>query len=136
MDAPSRLALALADSIGIALPSGFTVSGEGGMVCLYENDAFTGGSDMPGVLEDEHDGSTLAETLETIGCSVLSAVQDWIADTTTDPWPVDADGRMAECGARADAHRLYLWYGGSEAGAVITLRPVELGPLGIPGIGG
>jgi hypothetical protein len=130
MDESSRLALALAESIGKALPPRFTLRAEGSLLCLYEDANFVGGSDMPGVLDDEHDGSTLAEKLERIGRSVLGSVQDWIADTSTVPWPVDADGRMAECGARSDSRRLFLWYGSSEGAAVITLDPIELDSLG------
>jgi hypothetical protein len=36
---------------------------------------------------------------------------------------------MAMAGARADAERVYLWYGSSEAAAVITFRPIGLDKL-------
>ena len=41
-------------------------------------------------------------------------------------WPTDRDGKLALPGARADAVRVYLWYGSSEDQPVITLRPIEL----------
>jgi hypothetical protein len=123
-----RFALALAERIGEILPPPLTIRAEGSSVDLYADGINQGGS-AAAVIVEADDDRTLRERLETAGRAVLSGVQDCVSEYLTLPWPIGVDGRMAIPDVRADEERLYLWFGGSEAGATVTLRPMELDAL-------
>jgi hypothetical protein len=123
-----RFAQALAERIAEILPLPLTVRADGASVDVYADGISQGGSAAPVIVEDD-DGRTLDERVETAARAVLDGIQDGVSEYLTLPWPLGADGQMAVAGARADTERVYLWFGGSEAGAAITLRPIELGEL-------
>jgi hypothetical protein len=129
MQASARgFAQALAVRIGEILPPPLTIRVDGCSLDVYA-DGISQGSSAAAVIVEEDDGRTLSEKLETTGRSVLSGIQDSVSEYLTLPWPKDARGRMATENARADAERLYLWFAGSEAEAVITLRPVDVAEI-------
>jgi hypothetical protein len=123
-----HLAEAISDRIGAIVPPPLAVQAEGSSVNLYVNSKFWGGSAAAEIIEDV-DGSTFSERLERAAIAILSGIQDCTAEYLTLPWPVDEGGEMAMPGARADIHRLYLWYGSSEDTALLTLRPIEFAEL-------
>lgn len=137
-----RLAAALAERLAAVIPAPFRVQAEGGWVSGYEDDRWDCSSDVAGVLDQDlsatrEDGWEpeewpFVDRVVSISYNVLSSVQDMIAETTTEPWPRLPGGGMANPGSRADATRLYLWYGPdekSEEGAVLLLTPVDLAAL-------
>lgn len=119
-----KLAAALADRIGEILPPPLTSHARGSSVLVYANEIGVGSTMAPLILE-ENDDRTIAERAECVARAVLSTIQDEIAEYLTLEWPVDAWGKMAMPSARTASERLYLWYGESEAEAVITLRPIN-----------
>ena len=52
--------------------------------------------------------------------------QDAIIRILRERWPRLPTGELVLPDGRADSERIYLWYGGAEDGAVVTLRPIEL----------
>jgi hypothetical protein len=129
MKASSRtFARALAERIGEILPPPLTIHADGRNLVVSVDGIDQGGSAASMIVEVD-DGRTLAERVETAGRAVLSGIQDGVSEYLTLPWPVDADGRMAMPGVRADEERVYLWFGSSEADAVVTLRPIGLDQL-------
>jgi hypothetical protein len=129
MKASSRqFALALAERIGEILPSPLTIRADGSSVDLYADGSNQGGSGAAVIVEADDD-RTLRERLETAGRAVLSGIQDGVSEYLTVPWPADADGQMAIPDVRADAERVYLWFGSGEAAAIVTLRPIDLDEL-------
>jgi hypothetical protein len=121
-----RLAAALAERIGEVLPPPLVVRVEGpglNQVNLYADGMNQGGSAAAKIVEED-DGHTLAEAVETVVAAVLNGVQDAVAEYLALPWPTDAAGELAWPGARTDGERVHLWFGGSEAAAVLTLRPI------------
>jgi len=61
-----------------------------------------------------------------VAIAVISGVQDSVSRILREPWPRFPMGGMALPDGRADSERIYLWYGASEDGAVVTLEPTEL----------
>lgn len=123
-----RLARALAERIAEILPPPLTVRVSGSRIDVHADGVCQGGSAAVVIVEADDD-RTPTERLETAGRAVLSGIQDCVSEYLTLPWPIDAEGRMAMPGARVDAERVHLWFGGSEAAAVITLRPIGLDEL-------
>jgi hypothetical protein len=120
-----RLALAFVERFGEVLPPPVTIHAVGSRLDLHADGVLLGGSDAVCILEEE-DGRALPELAECVGHAVLDGIQDCTAEYLATPWPTEAGGEMAMPHARADAGRLHLWYGASEAAAVVRLRPIEL----------
>ena len=58
--------------------------------------------------------------------AMIGGVQDSVVRILGERWPRLPAGDIALPDGRADSDRVYLWYGASEDGAVVTLRPFEL----------
>jgi hypothetical protein len=123
-----KFAKALAERITEILPPPLTVRADGAELDVFADGISQGGSSAANIVEDD-DGRTLSERVEVAARAVLDGVGDAVAEYLTLPWPVAAEGAMAMPGARADAERLHLWFGGSEAAAAVTLRPIDLGEI-------
>jgi hypothetical protein len=129
MRASSRkFARAVAERTGEILPPPLVIRVSGACLDVYADGVSKGGS-AAAVIVEADDGGTLSERLESAARAVLGGIQDGVAEYLALPWPLDADGQMAMPGARADAERLHLWFGGGEAAAAVTLRPIELREL-------
>lgn len=121
-----RLAAALAERLGEVVPPPLAVRVDGSelnQINLYADGMNQGGS-AAAIIVEEDDGSTLPELVNTVGYAVLNGVQDVVMEYFALPWPTDAAGELAWPGARAEGERVHLWYGSSEAAAVLTLRPI------------
>jgi hypothetical protein len=135
------LATALADRLEAVVPAPFHVRAEGAWVSLFDGARWDGSSDVAGVLDQETSTSEdaaesverlFADRVASISYSVLSSVQDGIAEATTEPWPRLPQGGMANPGTRADKEHVYLWYGPDwqrEAAAVLSLSPIIIAAL-------
>ena len=123
-------------------PAPFRIHAEGGWVISMNAGQLDTVSDVAGVLdwdpstarEDgwETEESPFVDRVISIAGHILSSVQDMIAEDTTEPWPQLPQGGMAMPGTRADAGRVYLWYGPDsrrEDAAVLSLPPIELAAL-------
>jgi hypothetical protein len=137
--AARRLAVALAERLNAILPAPWRARAEGGWVSFYEGERWDGSSDVAGILdqvlapedeETEPEDWPFPDRVVSVALGILSAAQDAIAEATTEPWPRPAAGPLVSEGARTDGTRVYLWYGTSEADAVLTLQPIELAELG------
>lgn len=120
-----KFAQVLAERIGEILPPPLTIRADGGNLVVSADGITLGGSGAAMIVENDDD-RTPAERVECAGRAVLDGVQDDVSEYLTLPWPADAGGRMAMAAARVDAERVHLWFGSSEAAAVITLRPIDL----------
>ena len=123
-----KLAAALATRIGVALPYPLTARAEGSSVTLYVDQNVIGGSAAAAIIKDPGSGE-LGERAQTAVRAMLSGILDCVSEYLTVPWPTEVDGEMAISGARADAHRLHLWYGRSETDPVFSFAPIEIGDL-------
>jgi hypothetical protein len=119
-----KFARALAEGIGEILPPPLIVRADGYCLDVFADGVLQGGSAAAVIVEE--DDRTLRERLETAGRAVLSAIQDCVSEYLTLQWPVGADGQMAIPDVRVDAERVHIWFGSSEAAAVVTLRPIGL----------
>jgi hypothetical protein len=56
---------------------------------------------------------SIRERLQGVAVELMSQVQDVVAVTTKEPWPLDVDGRrdMALANATIEGDDLHLWYG-------------------------
>jgi hypothetical protein len=126
-----RFALAFAGSIGEVLPLPLSIRAAGNRLDLYANGELIGGSAAAVIVEAMDDRSP-DERLVSAALAVLGGIQDCVSYHLMEQWPADGAGQMAVPGARTDAHRVYLWYGSSEAAAVLTLTPVELVEINTP----
>jgi hypothetical protein len=137
----ARLAAALSERLDAVVPAPFRVRAEGGCVSLFEGDQWQCSSDVAVVLDQALSASEdvaaggdkpLTDRIVSISWMVLSYVQDAIADSTTEPWPSDTQGGMANPGTRADAEQVYLWYESDverEYSALLSLRPIPIAEL-------
>ena len=128
-----RLAVALATRLDAVVPSPWRLRAEGGWVSRYEGAQWEGSSDVAGILDqvllpEEGEASAeewpFPERVVSVALGVLSATQDAISEATTEPWPA-----LVGENARTDGQRVYLWYGPTEATAVLTLPPIDLAEL-------
>jgi hypothetical protein len=134
-----RLAAALAERLDVVVPPPFRVSAEGRWVSLYEGDRWDGSSDVASALDQEIDPDaaegaegSFAWRAAMVAESLLSRVQDGVAEATTEPWPRLAHGGMAFSGTRTDGDQVLLWYGPAydrEAGAVVVFPPIRVKAL-------
>ncbi len=123
-----KLALALAERLGEVLPPPLGVRALGDCLEVQADGTGWGGSAAADIVGHE-DGRSPAERVETAVRAMLGGVQDAASEYLTLPWPVDAAGTMALPEARTDAERVHAWFGGSEADAVLTLRPITFAEL-------
>ena len=81
-------------------------------------------SGAPAILETVEALHEPAENLETAVRATLSAVQDYIAEATTEPWP-GTGGRQPNPDARVEASMVSMWFGPEDA-PVLRLPPIDL----------
>ena len=137
-----RLAAVLAERLDAIVPAPFRVRAEGGWVSGSIGDRLDFVADVaffldrdPSAARDagsESEESSFVDRVLSITDHVLGSVQDMIAEDTTEPWPLLRQGGMAIPGTRADAERVYLWFGPDsqhEDAAVLSLPPIELAAL-------
>ncbi|MBA2323347.1 MAG: hypothetical protein H0V92_04770 [Pseudonocardiales bacterium] len=86
-----------------------------------------GSTGMAALVEDSENLDHRPENLETAARAVLSGVQDWIADTTTQPWP-GAGGQMPNPDARVRSDAIEMWFGDDDQ-PVLRLRPIRLSDI-------
>jgi hypothetical protein len=118
------LAVALARRLDEVAPSGITVRADDSSLAVLHAGQVVGISGAPAILETVEALHEPAENLETAVRAALSAVQDYIAETTTEPWP-GTGGRQPNPDARIDANVISMWFG-SEGAPVLRLPPIDL----------
>lgn len=116
----------LAIRLNEVAPDGFTVIADNVSVVLRHNGGFVGSTDMAELIEDSENLDLLPENLETAARAVLSNVQDWIADTTTEPWP--GERSLPNPDAHVTGDRLEMWWGDQD-NPVLKLRPLDLAAI-------
>ena len=146
------LAGVLAERLNTVAPPPFRLQADGAWLSYYNGAQYDGSTDLAGLLAQyfsgtfdwihrpkaaplfdggpgEQDGSLPIVRVVGFCRNVLSSLQDRVAEETRDPWPRLPSGQMALPGARAEAGRVYLWYGPddeSDTDAVLLLAPIEL----------
>lgn len=121
-----RFAAELAERLAEVVPAGFAVDASDVTVVLRHDGAMVGSTDMAELVEDSENLHLLPDNLETAARAILSNVQDWIADTTTEPWP--GDHSLPNPDAHVIGDRLEMWFGDRD-NAVLTLRPLDLATI-------
>lgn len=119
-----RFAAELADRLNEVVPTGFAVTAEDVTVELRRGDQFVGSTDMAELVEDSENLDDLPANLETAARAIMSNIQDWIADATSDPWP--GIRSQPNPNARVQDQTLHIWFGDAD-GQVLSLRPLDLG---------
>jgi hypothetical protein len=123
-----KLAHALAARLSAVLPPPYSARAADAAVAVFAGEQLCGILGAPSFLDDADDEP--AETrIESIADAVLSGVQDYVADDSTEPWPREADGEMAMPGARVDGAALHLWFGRDESAPAVALRPIQFSEL-------
>jgi len=123
-----KLARALADRLGEVLPPPYALGAAGFWIYVYAGGELIG-NDVAAQIVEDHGDEPLGGLVERVSGSMLSGLQDVVVTHRTTWWPVDGAGGMAMPNTRADEHRLHLWFGDRESGAVVTLRPIDLSEL-------
>jgi hypothetical protein len=136
-----RLGEALASRLNAVVPSRFHVSAEPPpSAASRDADVFVrvavGGKPWGGHGFSNGDlrlrpDESLAEVACDMAVAMLNGVQDWIIRSLREPWPRLPTGELVLPDGRADADRIYLWYGWPEDRAVVTLGPIELRELSL-----
>jgi len=121
---PDRFAAAMAARLTGVVPSGVTVRSSGVSVDVYAGADDRHASAGATIIGDE-DGRSLAERIETAAWAILNGAQDGVMEILREQWPIAADGRAAEPGARAEGDELRMWFGDENAPTVV-LAPLNL----------
>jgi hypothetical protein len=119
-----RLAEGLVEGLRVVVPPDvIDLTVEAGGVVIRDPDAPTARHLISFASLDEQRGNT-KELVEDVTHSVLSAVQDLIADSTYDPWP--ATGQELPLPVTAwVGNELHAWYGAEQSPA-LRLPPIPL----------
>jgi hypothetical protein len=125
----SEFAAALAARLNEVAPEGFTVIAEHATVAIRQHGGVTGFTDVAELVESSENLDHLPKNLSTAARAILSAVQDWIADTSNQPWPVTT--RQPNPGVRVTGTHLAMWFGDPDE-PMLTLRPLDV-RLGLSG---
>jgi hypothetical protein len=118
-----RLAIALARRLNAVIPAGFRLTPRESYVELRIDGAWHGASCSPEIADD--DARELEERLDTAVYGVLNSVQDSISEHLRTPWPSTDGRKMAMPAVRVGPNSIHLWYGESEAEAVLRLPEIH-----------
>ena len=118
-----KFAAELAIRLNEVVPDGFTVVAEDENVVLRHNGKVVGSTGMAEIVESSENLDHLPQNMETGARAILSNVQDWIADTTTEPWP--GKRSLPNPDAQVTGERLEAWFGDQD-NPVLKLRPLDL----------
>jgi len=118
------LAAALARRLDDVAPTRITVRADDSNLAVLHDGQVLGISGAPAILETAEALHEPAENLETAVRAALSAVQDYIAEATTEPWP-GTGGRQPNPDARVEANTVLMWFG-PEGDPVLSLPPIDL----------
>ena len=118
------LAVALARQLDDVAPAGITVRAQASDLLVLHAGRLVGISGAPAILETVEALQEPAENLETAVRAALSAVQDYIAEATTEPWP-GTGGSQPNSDARVEAGTVSMWFGPENA-PVLRLPPIDL----------
>jgi hypothetical protein len=118
-----RFAAELADRLNEVVPAGFAVTADDVSVELRRDGQFVASTDMAELVQDSENLDDLPANLETAARAIMSNIQDWIADATSDPWP--GIRSQPNPSASVQDHQLHMWFGDAD-GQVLSLRPLDL----------
>jgi len=118
------LATELADRLNDIVPQGFVVQVRDSELVVMQGERVLGVSGAPVIMDSVDAIKNPHENLETAVRAALSGVQDFIAETTREPWP-GSGGTQPNPDARVDGDRVHLWFG-SEEHPLVRLRPIDL----------
>lgn len=121
-----QFASELATRLAEVIPAGFTVAADDVSVRLAHNGQVIGSTDMAELVEDSENFDDLPANLESAARAILSNVQDWIADTTAEPWP--GERGLPDADAAVTDSILAMWWGARD-NAVLALRPLDVADL-------
>jgi hypothetical protein len=125
----SRVASVLADRLKPAVPSPFSVRAAGPQLHVDHPDdwGFSLGFEWMEAGAEDRGAATL---LELAVDSALNHLQDAVAESTTEPWPVLSEGgsgrAMAPYQMRWEGEDLLFWYGIAESAPLISFAPIAL----------
>jgi hypothetical protein len=117
-----RLALELAERIREVVPVGISVRVDKDMLWFADESGFGSGTYACQVLNTEEEQEPSHRLVEACW-RALDDLQDFIDESTTDPWP--GDETLPKPGAWIEGDEVVLWYGDAEHPA-LRLRPLPL----------
>lgn len=118
------LATALADRLNEVVPPGFLVRAEDSELIVIHDGQIVGISGAPAIMDTAEAVKHPRENLEAAARAALSGVQDYVADTTAEPWP-GTGGSQPNPDARVGEGRVLLWFGPEDA-PLLALPPIVL----------
>ncbi len=122
-----KLALALAELLTAVVPAGFGVSVMNGVLTVRFVGRSVSASTHVAEIVDLHAGT---EGVSIAALQSLSTVQDFVSETTADPWPRDSSkgsSYMALPQCHVAGNRLHVWFGEP------TQVAVDVGVVDVPG---
>ncbi len=123
-----KLVTALVSRLNDVVPSSFQLNTRGDLLHVHSGGVLSSIMSVD-IVEDE--SRDLNERLRTSVWSVISGLQDDIAEDLRTPWP-SADGRtMAMPEVHSDGEWVHLWYGDRGA-PVLSLPPIRIADIAEP----
>lgn len=120
------LAAELAIRLNEVAPEGFTVIAEHTYVAVRYNGELIGRSGAAEFLESIEGIQNPPEAIKRAVRVILDTVQDYVADTSTEPWPGTRD--QPNPGIRLSGSHLEMWFGDQD-NPVLKLRPLDLATI-------
>jgi len=124
-----KLARALADRFQRVVPKGYQVYEDQGMIWYYGRsspDGYGGGSSGSYIAENLHYGDTVEEQVAWCAEQALSALQDHVDETSTEPWP--GKRTVPQAHAAVIEGKLHMWFGDADS-PVLECQPIDLASL-------
>lgn len=119
----TQLCKSLAPRLQKAVPSGFNVTCNNKDDLVFFADGYPGRS---GAYVAQFFGALPGDPADLLveACTyILSALQDYVAELSTDPWP--GKRSMPVPGCRLASDKIYLWYG-EEGMPLLVIDPIPL----------
>jgi hypothetical protein len=122
---PDELTELLAERLNEIAPPGFQILAGDGMLHYSAVGTTRAAGGATTFVTDNLDASLpLPERVRQVGELALGEFQDYVDETTTQPWP--GSGGVPPAHAEVRGSQLYLWYGPAEA-PVTECRPISIG---------
>ena len=126
-----KLARALGDRFQQIVPKGYQVYEDQGMIWYHGRsspDGYGGSRSGSYIAENLHYGDTVEEQVTWCAEHALSELQDYLDETSTEPWPGERTLPVPKAHAAVIEGKVHMWFGDADA-PVLECEPIDIATL-------